>query len=147
MQPGHTCCHLRCVITTEETVHLLHRTPADTNGLLGGLTRSTRISMFSVCERYAVYVSTIGSCMPSCRLRRLTVPLLVHIDFTETHAQSHPKGNKILISPHFRHSGLHGFLGGLTMTYYVICYWSSCIQMIKRTGHGDCISTCIKYDT
>ncbi len=104
---------------------------------MGGLTRSTRISMFSVCEHYAVYVSTIGSCMPSCRLRRLAVPLLhiVHIDFTETHAQSRPKGNKILISPHFRHSGLHGFLGGLTMTYYVICY-SRCMHSDERTGHA-----------
>ncbi len=42
----------------------------------GGLTRSTRTSTFSNIQHYAVYVSTIGSCMPSRRLRRLDAPLV-----------------------------------------------------------------------
>ncbi len=47
---------------------------------MGGLTRRTRTSIFSNIQHYAVYVSTIGSCMPSHRLRRLDAPLLVLID-------------------------------------------------------------------
>ncbi len=43
---------------------------------MDGLTRSTRISIFSNIQHYTVYVSTIGSCMPYRRLRQLDVPLL-----------------------------------------------------------------------
>ncbi len=43
---------------------------------MGGLTRSTGTSIFSNIQHYAVYVSTIGSCMPSRRLRRLDAPLI-----------------------------------------------------------------------
>ncbi len=44
---------------------------------MGGLTRSTRTSIFSNIQHYAVYVSTIGSCMPSRRLWQLDAPLLL----------------------------------------------------------------------
>ncbi len=46
---------------------------------MGSLTRSTRASIFSNIQHYAVYASTIGSCMPSRRLRRLDAPLLISI--------------------------------------------------------------------
>ncbi len=44
---------------------------------MGGLTRSTRTSILSNIQHYAVYVSTIGSCMPSRRLRLLDAPLVL----------------------------------------------------------------------
>ncbi len=47
---------------------------------------STRTSIFSNIQHYAVYVSTIGSCMPSRHLRRVDTPLT---EFT-TNRTSHP---------------------------------------------------------
>ncbi len=43
---------------------------------MSGLTHTTRTSIFRNFQHYAVYVSTIGSCMPSRRLRRLDAPLV-----------------------------------------------------------------------
>ncbi len=54
-------------------------TPAHSYALaLGGPTCNAKvISIFSNIQHYAVYVSTIGNCMPSRRLWRLDAPLLL----------------------------------------------------------------------
>ncbi len=41
------------------------------------LQAAQRSSIFSNIQHYAVYVRTIGSCMPSRRLRRLDAPLIL----------------------------------------------------------------------
>ncbi len=45
--------------------------------------------------------------------------MLVHTDLTETHAQSHLKGNKIFISPHSRQPGL-------------MANWTKAMNIVKK---------------
>ncbi len=100
---------------------------------MGGLTRSTRTSIFSNIQHFAVYVSTFGSCMPSRRLRRLDAPLVIII------CSIHPPQMLMLIRSTYMYNkvrcqdqGIYGFI--VTQGPAWAVYPSAARALLKARG-------------